>query len=57
MLKRKNEIVAEYSLKNMSQPIGISEYELTEILPKEFESSLPTIEMIEDELKTSLDDK
>jgi hypothetical protein len=29
--------------------IGISEYELTEILPKEFISSLPTIEMIENE--------
>lgn len=57
LCQEKNEIVAEYSLKNMSQPIGISEYELTEILPKEFESSLPTIEMIEDELKTSLDDK
>ena len=38
----------------MSQPIGISEYVLTEILPKEFESSLPTIEMIENELTNSL---
>jgi predicted nuclease of restriction endonuclease-like (RecB) superfamily len=56
LCQEKNEIVAEYSLKNMSQPIGISEYELTEILPKEFESSLPTIAMIEDELKSSLDD-
>lgn len=54
LCQEKNEIVAEYSLKNMSQPIGISEYELTEILPKEFESSLPTIEMIEDELKANL---
>ena len=47
----KNEIVAEYSIKNMTQPIGISEYQLTEVLPKEFESSLPTIEEIEQELK------
>ncbi len=39
----------------MSQPIGISEYQLTEILPKEFESSLPTIEMIESELKSNLE--
>jgi predicted nuclease of restriction endonuclease-like (RecB) superfamily len=31
--------------------------ELTEVLPKEFKSSLPTIEMIEDELKNSLDNK
>ncbi|PNV82566.1 MAG: DUF1016 domain-containing protein [Sulfurimonas sp.] len=54
LCQEKNEIVAEYSLRNMSQPIGISEYELTEVLPKEFESSLPTIEMIENELKQSL---
>lgn len=51
LCQEKNEIVAEYSLKNMTQPIGISEYQLTEILPKEFESSLPTIEEIEQELK------
>ena len=57
LCQEKNQIVAEYSLKNMSQPIGISEYELTEILPKEFESSLPTIEMIENELANSLDVK
>ena len=56
LCQEKNEIVAEYSLRNMSQPIGISEYQLTEILPKEFESSLPTIEMIENELKHSLDE-
>lgn len=57
LCQEKNQIVAEYLLKNMSQPIGISEYELTEVLPKEFESSLPTIEMIENELRDSLDEK
>jgi predicted nuclease of restriction endonuclease-like (RecB) superfamily len=55
LCQEKNEIVAEYSLKNMTQPIGISEYQLTEILPKELESSLPTIEMIENELKNILE--
>jgi len=54
LCQEKNEVVAEYSLRNMSQPIGISEYQLTEILPKEFESSLPTIEMIENELNIGL---
>ena len=54
LCQEKNEIVAEYSLKNMSQPIGISKYQLTEVLPKEFESSLPTIEMIENELTNTL---
>ena len=49
LCQEKDEVIAEYSLRNMSQPIGISEYELTEVLPKEFVSSLPTIEMIESE--------
>jgi len=43
--------LAEYSLKSMNQPIGISEYNLTEALPKEFKSSLPTIEQIEQEFR------
>jgi hypothetical protein len=34
----------------MTKPIGISEYELTRALPKELQSSLPTIEQIEAEL-------
>ncbi|RUM69210.1 MAG: DUF1016 domain-containing protein, partial [Sulfurovum sp.] len=61
LCQEKDEIVAEYSLRNMSQPnmsqpIGISEYELTEVLPKEFLSSLPTIEMIENEF-LNIEDK
>jgi len=56
LCQEKDEIVAEYSLRNMSQPIGISEYELTEVLPKEFVSSLPTIEMIENEF-LNIEDK
>ena len=57
LCQEKDEIVAEYSLRNMSQPIGISEYELTEVLPKEFVSSLPTIEMIESEFLNIEDNK
>jgi hypothetical protein len=34
--------------------LGISEYELTEILPKEFKSSLPTVEELENELNKEL---
>ena len=49
--KNKNNVVAEYALKNIMQPIGVSEYELTKLFPEEFKSSLPTIEEIENELK------
>jgi len=48
--KSKNNIVVEYSLKDINKPLGVSEYELTENLPKEFESSLPSIKQIEAEL-------
>ena len=46
----RNRVIAEYALRGMKKPIGISEYELTRALPKEFRSSLPTIEQIETEL-------
>ncbi|MDR2036531.1 MAG: PDDEXK nuclease domain-containing protein [Bacteroidales bacterium] len=49
--KSKNQIIAEYALNNVNHPIGISEYELTKIFPKDFEGSLPTIEEIEEELE------
>ena len=48
--KDKDDVVAEYSLDDMSQPIGIAQYGLTKILREEFKSSLPTIEEIENEL-------
>ncbi len=48
--KDKDDVVAEYSLDDVSQPIGIAQYELTKVLREEFKSSLPTIEEIEREL-------
>nr|WP_051251793.1 PDDEXK nuclease domain-containing protein [Psychrilyobacter atlanticus] len=46
----KNNTVVEYSLKDINKPMGISEYQLTQNLPKELKSSLPSIEEIENEL-------
>ncbi|QTA78119.1 DUF1016 [Desulfonema limicola] len=46
----KNTILAEYALRGMDKPIGISEYELTRSLPDRFKSDLPSIEEIEAEL-------
>ncbi|PIF03878.1 MAG: hypothetical protein CSA86_04285 [Arcobacter sp.] len=47
--KSKNNLVVEYSLKNMNKPLGISEYKLSKVLPKKYKSSLPSIEQIEAE--------
>lgn len=49
--KSKNNIVAQYTLDTANLPIGISEYELNKLYPKDFKSSLPSIEDIENELK------
>ena len=44
-------LFAEYTLRGVDTPIGVSSYELTRALPTEFESSMPTIEQIEHELQ------
>ena len=49
--KDKDNVVAEYSLANISQPIGISKYEISKLLEKEYKSSLPSIEEIEQSIK------
>ena len=49
--KSKNNTVVEYALKNINTPIGVSEYQLFNKLPKEFKSNLPSIKEIEAELK------
>lgn len=49
--KTKNSVVAEYSLENSSHPIGISQYELSSLIPQEVKNTLPTIEEIENKLK------
>jgi len=50
IVKKKDNIEAQYSLESSSQPIGISEYMLSKLLPENFKSSLPSIEEIEREL-------
>jgi len=53
----KKRVLAEYALRGMNKPIGISEYELTRALPEELKSALPTIEEIEAELSADLHDE
>ncbi len=47
LCREKNKLIAEYALKDMTKPIGISEYKLFGELPDEFEDTLPTIEDLE----------
>ncbi len=50
LCQERNRVVAEYALRGMSKPIGVSEYELTRTLPSALRSALPTVEQIEAEL-------
>lgn len=49
LCKGKDKIFAEYALRDLNKPIGVSEYELTQLLPDNLKSSLPSIEDIEKE--------
>ena len=48
--KDMDKVVAQYALESTSQPLGISSYELSKLIPEEFRGSMPTIEEIEAEL-------
>lgn len=50
LCEKKNKIFAEYALRDIKKPIGISEYHLSKVLPKKLQTSLPTIEELEAEL-------
>jgi len=53
LCKEKNKVVAEYALRDINKPIGISQYEakIIESLPDELKESLPSIAQIEQELE------
>ena len=48
--KDKNNVIAEYTLEDIHNPIGVSSYKLFDELSKDFQSSLPSIEEIEKRL-------
>lgn len=49
--KSKDNVKAQYALESSSQPLGVSAYELSKLLPEDFKGSLPSIEEIESELQ------
>ncbi|BET28312.1 PDDEXK nuclease domain-containing protein [Wolbachia pipientis] len=50
LCKSKNDVLAKYTLKDMTKPIGLAEYRITESLPENIKTALPTIEELEAEL-------
>ncbi len=54
LCKSKNNVLAEYTLRDMAKPIGLAEYRLEDALPEHLQTALPTIEELETELGKSL---
>jgi predicted nuclease of restriction endonuclease-like (RecB) superfamily len=47
LCKTKKSLIAEYALRNMDAPIGVSGYRLTRKMPEELQKSLPSAEELE----------
>jgi predicted nuclease of restriction endonuclease-like (RecB) superfamily len=50
LCKSKGAVEVEYALRGISKPIGVSEFVLTEALPDELRSNIPTVEEFEQEI-------
>jgi predicted nuclease of restriction endonuclease-like (RecB) superfamily len=57
LCKTKNQVTAEYALRDVNKAIGLAEYNLTEALPSDLKTTLPTIEELEVELSKDLNSK
>lgn len=47
LCKNKKGMIAEYALRDIEKPIGVSEYNLLDTLPEAYENVLPSVEDIE----------
>lgn len=52
LCRDKSNIEVEFALRDISKPIGVSEYNLVEILPDKLKNALPTVDEIERDLQT-----
>jgi hypothetical protein len=52
LCKERDKLTAEYALKDINKPIGVSEYKLSDFLPEELADTLPTAEDIEKRIKS-----
>ena len=50
-----DKVVAQYALSGYDRPIGVSDYQLTKVIPDNLKSALPTVEEVEEELNKFVD--
>ena len=55
LCKAKNKLIAEYALKDINKPIGVSEYKLSDFVPAELIDTLPSAEDIGKRVKLKYD--
>jgi len=52
LCKERDKLTAEYALKDINKPIGVSEYKLSDFVPQELVDTLPSAEDIEKRIKS-----
>ena len=57
LCKSRSKVIADYALKGIEKPIGVSEYQLTKAIPANLKSNLPSIEELEAEFSEENIDK
>jgi predicted nuclease of restriction endonuclease-like (RecB) superfamily len=55
LCKKKDKIEAEYALRDINKPMGISDYRLTDAIPEDLKAKLPSIEELEIELLNKIE--
>lgn len=54
LCKSRNNVVAEYALRDVHKPIGVAEYRLGEHLPEALQAALPSVATLEQQLNEKL---
>jgi predicted nuclease of restriction endonuclease-like (RecB) superfamily len=57
LCKKKDKIEVEYALRDINKPMGITEYKLTDSIPENIKTKLPSIEELENELTRRTEQK
>ncbi len=51
LCKERDKLTAEYALRDINKPIGVSEYKLSDFVPQNLVDTLPSAEDIEKRIK------
>ena len=57
LCRTRDKLTAEYALKDINKPIGVSEYKLSDFVPAELADTLPSVEDIEKRVRLKYDIK